>query len=325
MATAKVAVLSSMAQEQLNLFLSHLPPDLEVTAVDNRLSDEEKIARCRDVDAMIVSPADVSVDVVRACPRLKLIQSLSAGYDRLDIRAIGELGVPVANNGGANSIAVSEQTIGLMLMVSKKMAQSWYTAAKDRKWRGNLSTVAMHEITGKSIGIVGLGRIGKQLARRLKGFACEVVYHDILTFLPELEEELAVKRVPFEELLRTSDIVTLHVPLTPLTRKMIGRRELAMMKPSAILINACRGPVVDEKALYDALRSGRIAGAGLDVLEQEPTPVDNPLLGLENVVVTPHMAGSSYETVLKGAAFASENIHRVMAGQPPESLVTPEY
>ncbi|MEE8443083.1 MAG: phosphoglycerate dehydrogenase [Dehalococcoidia bacterium] len=325
MATAKVAVLSNMVPDQLELFLDQLPSDLDVTAVDNGLSDEEKIALYKDVDATILVPADVSVNVVRACPRLKLIQTLSAGYDRLDIKALGELGIPIANNGGANSIAVSEQTIGLMLMVSKKMAQAWFTTAKERKWRGNISPVTMHEITGKTVGIVGLGRIGKQVARRLKGFSCEVIYHDVVPCPPELEEELAVKSVPFDELVSTSDIITMHVPLTPLTRKMIGQRELEMMKPDAILINACRGPVVDETALYEALTSGRIAGAGLDVLEVEPTPVDNPILGLDNVVVTPHLAGSSYETVLKGAAWAYENIQRVMAGQPPESMVTPDY
>lgn len=325
MATAKAAILGNLPQAQLDLFRSQIPTDLELVPVDGRLSDEEKIALCQDVDAIILSGADLPASVARACPKLKLIQTLSAGYDRLDLKAIGELGIPVANNGGTNAIAVSEQTVGLMLMVSKRMANLWYSATKERKWRGDYTAVDLHEITGKSVGIVGLGRVGKQVARRLRGFECEVVYHDILTFPPELEEELSVKRVPFEELLQMSDYVSLHVPLTSLTHKMVGRRELEMMKPSAILINACRGPVVDEKALYEALTKGVIAGAGLDVLEVEPTPVDNPILDLENVVVTPHTAGPSYETVLRGAAFVYENIQRVVTGQPPESVVTPDY
>jgi len=152
-----------------------------------------------------------------------------------------------------------------------------------------------------------------------------VLYHDILTFSAELEAELSVKRASFEEILRTSDIVTLHVPLTPQTLKMVGSRELDMMKASAILINTSRGPVVDEAALYEALKSGRIAGAGLDVLEQEPTPSDNPILDLANVVVTPHMAGASHERIHREAAFAYGNIRRAIAGQPPESVVTPYY
>ncbi|MDO8750515.1 MAG: 2-hydroxyacid dehydrogenase [Dehalococcoidia bacterium] len=325
MAKPKIAIVSTHPQEQIDVLLSLAPPDMDVTSVDGRLSEEDKIAICKDVDAVILLPADLPVKVARACPRLKLIQTLSAGYDRLDLKAMGELGIPVANNGGANAIPVAEHAIGLMLMVSKKLPQLWYTTSKERKWRGSFSAIGLHDITGKSVGIVGLGRIGKQVARLLKGFDCKVVYHDVLSFPHELEKELAVTRVPFEELLRTSDIVTLHVPLTPLTRHMIGNSELGMMKPSAIIINTCRGPVVDEKALYDSLKAGRIAAAGLDVLEQEPTPVNNPLLDLDNVVVTPHMAGSTEETIYRSAAFAFENIRRVLAGGTPESIITPYY
>ncbi|MEE8442345.1 MAG: 2-hydroxyacid dehydrogenase [Dehalococcoidia bacterium] len=325
MATAKAAILGSIPPAQLELFRSQIPTDLELVVVDGQLPEEEIIAQCQDVDAIIISGADLTASVARACPKLKLIQTLSAGYDRLDLNSIGELGIPVANNGGTNAIAVSEQTVGLMLMVSKRMANLWYSATKERKWRGGYTSVDLHEITGKSVGIVGLGRVGKQVAKRLRGFDCEVVYHDVVTIPPEIEKELSVKRIPFDEILQTCDYVSLHVPLTPRTHKMVGKRELEMMKPSAILINACRGPVVDEKALYEALKAGVIAGAGLDVLEVEPTPVDNPILDLENVVVTPHTAGPSYETVLRSAAFAYENIQRVVTGQPPESVVTPDY
>jgi phosphoglycerate dehydrogenase-like enzyme len=139
------------------------------------------------------------------------------------------------------------------------------------------------------------------------------------------QDELNAQPVPFEELLRESDIVTLHVPLNRHTRHLISEGELGMMKPTAYLINACRGPVVDEKALYQALQRHQIAGAGLDVLEQEPTPEDNPLFELGNVVITPHMAGTSNETNLRAADFAYSNIQRVLAGNPPESLVTPDY
>ncbi len=325
MAKPKVVIISTHPKEQIDVLLSLAPPDMDVTAIDGRLSETQKIALCKDVDAVIVLPAELPVNVAKACHKLKLIQSLGAGYDRLDLKAIGELGIPIANNGGSNAIAVSEHALGLMLMVAKKLPQLWYTASKDRKWRGNFSAVGLHDITGKTVGIVGLGRIGKQVARLLTGFSCNVVYHDIVSFPPELEQELGVTRVPFDELLRTSDIVTLHVPLTPLTQRMISKRELEMMKPSAILINTCRGPVVDEKALYAALKSRRITAAGLDVLEQEPTPSNNPLFDLDNVIITPHLAGSTEETIPRSAAFAFENIRRVMAGGQPESVVTPDY
>jgi phosphoglycerate dehydrogenase-like enzyme len=263
---AYVADINSRAEYIKNL----APPDLEVVMVDIRLSDEEKIHLCRDADAIISS--DVSVNVLRQCPRVKLIQTLSAGYDRLDLEAIGEMGIPIANNGGANAIAVSEQTIALMIAVSKKTMLHWETAMRRRQWRQGIPVSEMFEITNKTVGIVGLGRIGKQVAKRLKGFDTRTIYYDIAEIPQKTQDELNAQPVPFEELLRESDIVTLHVPLNRHTRHMISERELAMMKPTAYLINACRGPVVDEKALYPALQRRQIAGAGLDVLEQEPTP-----------------------------------------------------
>jgi phosphoglycerate dehydrogenase-like enzyme len=235
------------------------------------------------------------------------------------------MGIPIANNGGANAIAVSEQTIALMVSVCKRMMAQWHSAVQERRWRGDLTGLDMVEITNKTVGVVGLGRIGKQVAKRLKGFDTRTIYYDIVEMTQEVQEELNARPVSFEELLGQSDIVTLHVPLTPRTRGMIGERELDMMKATAFLINACRGPVVDERALYQALQNRRIAGAGLDVLEEEPTPSDNPLFKLDNVVITPHMAGFSYETSLRAADFAYSNIKRVIAGEPPESLITPDY
>ncbi len=323
---AKVVCLATAAmKDRAEFTVSVAPPDLHVVWVDNGLSDEEKATLCKDADAIIAIPADVSVNLLRNCPKVKLIQGLSAGYDRLDVKAIGEMGIPIANNGGANAIAVSEQTIALMVSVCKRMMAQWHSAVQERRWRGDLTGLDMVEITNKTVGVVGLGRIGKQVAKRLKGFDTRTIYYDIVEMTQEVQEELNARPVSFEELLAQSDIVTLHVPLTPRTRGMIGERELDMMKATAFLINACRGPVVDERALYQALQNRRIAGAGLDVLEEEPTPSDNPLFKLDNVVITPHMAGFSYETSLRAADFAYSNIKRVIAGEPPESLITPDY
>jgi len=323
MPSVKVAFLTS-TRERGEFTKRLAPPDFEVVLVDNNLSDAEKIPLCKEADAIITVPADVSTELLAHCPKVKLIQTLSAGYDRLDVRAIGEMGIPIANNGGANAIAVAEQTIALMISVNKGMMRQWQNAAKERRWRQGLTGLHLVEVTGKTVGIVGLGRVGKQVAKRLKGFDTRTIYYDIVEIPRGVQRELNAQPVTFEELLRQSDIVTLHVPLTRLTRGMIGERELEMMKSTAVLINACRGPVVNEKALYRALRAGRIAGAGLDVLEEEPTPVDNPLFQLDNVVITPHLAGWSDETNLRAAEFAFANIRRVLAGQPPESLVTPE-
>ncbi len=321
MPTWKVAYFSGVGGRP-QIMLDNAPDDLEVTVVDPALSDAEKIELCRDADALVTS--DLSVDVLRECPKVKLIQTLSAGYDRLDLEAILEMGIPVANNGGANAISVSEQTLALMIGISRNLMAQWDSTTRQRQWRSNLYQTDLSEVTDKTVGIVGLGRIGKQVAKRLTGFDTRTIYHDLVDIPEETQRELKAEPVGFDELLETSDIVSLHVPLTRRTRGMMSDREFGMMKTSAFLINLCRGPVVDEAALYRALTDGQIAGAGLDVLEVEPTPAENPLFDLDNVIITPHMAGQSQETALRAAHFAYGNILRVLSGEEAESLVTPE-
>jgi phosphoglycerate dehydrogenase-like enzyme len=323
MATTRIALLA-VAKKRAEYIISQAPPGWDVTFVDNRMSVEEKIPLCKDANAIIVFPTDVSVDLLKHCPNVKLIQALSAGYDRLDMEAIGEMGIPVANNGGANSIAVSEHTIGLMISVGKRLMTQWDTATHQKKWRDSLEPLELSEITDKTVGIIGLGRIGKNVAKRLLGFDTRTIYYDTVEMPEDVQKDLKAEPVSLDYLLRESDIVTLHVPLSRQTRAMISDHELEIMKPTALLINACRGPVVDEKALYRALTTGQISAAGLDVLEKEPTPEDNPLFGLDNVVITPHMAGSSEETNERAAAFAYANIGRALASETLESLVFPE-
>ena len=321
MPTSKVAYFSGVGGRS-EFMVGQAPPELEVTIVDPSLSDEEKIELCKDADAIIST--DVSTGVLSQCPNVKLIQTLSAGYDRLDLEAILEMGIPVANNGGANAIAVAEHSIALMINVGKRLMTQWDSTTKQRNWRGNLYLMDLSELTDKTVGIIGLGRIGRHVAKRLTGFDTHTVYYDIVDVPQDVQKELKAEPMGFDDLLRESDIVSVHVPLTRRTRGMMSDREFGLMKPTAFLINACRGPVVDEAALYRALKDGQISAAGLDVLEAEPTPEDNPLLDLDNVVVTPHMAGQSQETNLRAASFAYGNIMRVLGGAAPESLVTPE-
>ena len=316
MPNSKIAFVTALT-ERAYFIKSLAPPDLDVTLVDLNLSQSEQIALCKDADAIISSY--VTVDVLKDCPKVKLIQTLSAGFDQLDASTIGEMGIPIANNGGANSIAVSEQTIALMIAVSKKTMLHWDMAVRQRRWRGDLGSLPMFEITNKTVGIVG-----KQVAKRLKGFDTRTIYYDVDKIATKTQVELNVEPVSFEDLLRESDIISLHVPLNRQTRALISHQELETMKPTSYLINASRGPVVDEKALHYALQSGIIAGAGLDVLENEPTPADNPLFDLDNVVITPHMAASSYETDLRAGDFAYSNIKRVLFGEPAQSLIVLE-
>jgi phosphoglycerate dehydrogenase-like enzyme len=249
--------------------------------------------------------------------KLRLIQLLSAGYDRVDIEAARRAGVPVCNNGGANAIAVAEHAIMLMLAVSRRLVWQHSMTASAR-WRGNdVANVRLYELYGRTLGIIGLGNIGKKVARLAKGFGLAVQYFDITRLSEDAADALGVRFRLFDEVLRTSDIVSLHVPLTPQTRHMIGAEQLRSMRPTAYLINTCRGPVVEEAALYAALRDGLIAGAGIDVFEQEPPPADNPLFALDNVVLTPHFAGPTWDNQQARFRNAFDNVQRVARGETP--------
>ena len=317
----KVAYFTGVGA-RADVMLDNAPDNVEVTVVDRTLPAAEQIELCRDADAIISS--EVTTEVLRECPNVKLIQTLSAGYDRMDLETILEMGIPVANNGGANAISVSEQTLALMIGISRNLMAQWDTTTRQRQWRGDLYQTDLSEVTDKTVGIIGLGRIGRQVAKRLTGFDTRTIFYDIEDIPEDVQQAVKAEPVGFDELLATSDIVSIHVPLTRRTRGMMSDREFDLMKPSAFFINLCRGPVVDEPALYRALTEGKIAGAGLDVLEVEPTPTDNPLFDLDNVIITPHMAGQSQETALRAAHFAYGNILRVLNGEEAESLVTPE-
>jgi len=268
MATSKVAFFSPSG-DRANYMVVQAPEDIEIVLVDPTLSEDEKASLCRNVDAII--SMDVSLDVLRRSPNVKLTQTLSAGYDRLDLAAILEMGIPVANNGGANAIAVSEHTIAIMISLSGKLWHQYDFTMRQRVWKGGMDRYRVMEITNKTVGIVGLGRVGKQVAKRLKGFDTRTIYYDVIDIPQNVQLDLNVTPVSFEEVLRESDILTLHVPLTRRTRGMISDRELEMIRPTSFLVNCCRGPVVYEKALHRALSEGKVAAAGLDVLEEEST------------------------------------------------------
>jgi phosphoglycerate dehydrogenase-like enzyme len=249
--------------------------------------------------------------------RLKLVQILSAGYDRFNIAGAREARVPVCSNGGANSVAVAEHTIMLILAVYRKLVTFHQNVAAGRWHQGIPRTVDVYELEGKTVGLVGLGNIGQQVARRLRAFDAPVIYYDPFRRSPEEETQLGVRYVPFETLLETADVVSLHVPLNDHTRGMIDAKALARMRPKAILINTCRGEVVQEDALIAALRQGQILAAGLDTQAQEPADPHNPLLTLPNVTLTPHSAGPTVDSFRKRFQNGYANIQRVAGGQPP--------
>src|SRR6267143_2728942 len=293
-----------------------LPPGMELVVADP--GKPEFYDAAVDAQYYLGSPrSGIGNEFFRAAPKLKLVQLTSAGYDRDDIEAARKAGVPVANNGGANSVAVAEHAVMLMLAVLKRLVYHHNNVVAG-KWRpGDFASLRTYEIEGKRLGIVGLGNIGKKVARRVQGFDMDVRYFDILRLSEDQEDALGVRFTLFTELLRTSDVVTLHVPLNDVTRKMISTRELGMMKKTAILINTCRGPVVDEDALHQALTSGTIAAAGLDVMVEEPPKKNHPLFALPNVTLTPHSAGPTWDNYERAYRNGFDNIQRVESGQEP--------
>ncbi|HVB66484.1 MAG TPA: 2-hydroxyacid dehydrogenase [Acetobacteraceae bacterium] len=267
----------------------------------------------------LVGLGEASMDAAfyRASPKLKLVQLLSAGYDRVDIEAARHARVPVCNNGGANSVAVSEHAMLLMLAVCRRLTWLHGNVVAGR-WRGNdVANVRLYELHGRTLGIVGLGTIGKKTARLARAFGMAVQYYDIARLTEDQADALGVRFRLLGELLRTSDIVTLHVPLTPRTKHMIGAAELKLMQKTAYLINTSRGPVIDETALHAALTDGTIAGAGLDVFDQEPPAADNPLFRLDNVILTPHYAGPTWDNQYSRFRNAFDNVQRVARGEAP--------
>lgn len=322
---ANIAYLSPNA-DLLEAFAGNAPEGAEIKWVDSTQSVERQAEDLRDVAAVIVAPSKYSVELARLTPSVRLVQTTSAGTDMIDKQTLGELGIRVANNGGGNAVSVAEHTITLLVSVFRKM-QLQFNAVQAGEWMGDIRSAwfsQAHEIAGKTVGVVGLGRIGSRVARRLQGWECDIIYYDVVNVPEELERELNATRVSLDELLQTADIVTLHVPLNGSTTKMISDREFDLMKPTAVLINACRGPVVDEAALVRAIQDKKIMAAGLDVLEEEPTPADNPLFGHDNVLITPHLASFTQESGERSRAFAMYNTAKVARGEEPESIVLPD-
>ncbi len=242
-------------------------------------------------DALVVrSRTKVTEEVIEAGQKLKVIARAGAGLDNVDVEAAKRRGIAVINAGESVAIAVAELTLGLMLSLARRIPQA-HLSLKEGRWEKQF--LLGTQLQGKTLGIVGLGRIGTALAKRAMALEMVVIATDPF-ICPEKALQLGIPLVPLEELLQISDFVSLHVPLTPQTSKMIGWRELCLMKPTAYLINTARGGIVDEEALAKALEEGRIAGAALDVFEEEP-PINSPLLRSDKVILTPHIGASTQE------------------------------
>ena len=251
-----------------------------------------------------------------AGPQLRCVANVAVGYDNVDLEAAVRRGVTVTNTPGVLDDATADLTLALILAATRRLAEGDRLVRSGSGWSWGMHFMLGSGLQGKRLGIVGFGGIGRKVAERARAFGMEIAYHSRNRAPAEVEAALAAERQPLERLLANSDVVSLHVPLTPETRHLIGAVELAAMKPGAVLVNAARGPVVDERALAAALANGEIAAAGLDVYEREPH-VEPALLELDNVVLTPHLGSATVETRTAMAELAARNAISVLSGQGP--------
>ena len=324
MAEMKVVFFTNIDAELRQVVADKALPGMDVVTAPADMDDDEKIELVRDADFIMLFPGKISDRVLQAATKCKLIQLLSAGYDEMNLPLAEDLGIAVANNGGANRVAVAEHTLMLMLATHRRM-MFYANNVKAGRWKQEQDRkIDVFELEGKTLGLIGMGNIGRQVARRAAAFDMELQYYDKYHPLTPVEEEtMGIKAVDMDTLLQTSDVVSTHVPLTRETYGMIGKRELELMKPTGVVINTSRGGVIEETALAEALISGTIAAAGLDVMEHEPPDPNDPLLQIENLVITPHTAGPTLESIPKRAANGFENIQHVWSGQL--AMWTAEY
>jgi len=293
-------------------------------------SEDEPVPRARLLrevgacDGLLVLLTDgVDGDLLAAAPRLRVVSCMAVGHDNVDVPACTARGVAVCNTPGVLTETTADLCWAILMACARRLYEGQRAVVEGRWSSWSPFFLAGQDVWGRTLGIVGLGRIGQAVARRARGFGMRILYSGP-TAKAEAEAETGARRVPLDELLAEADYVVLLLPLRPETRHLVGAREFERMKPTAVLVNAGRGPLVDEAALVEALRSRRIWGAALDVFEREPLAPDHPLLCLPNVVAVPHIGSASIATRLGMARLAAENLAAVLSGRRPQACVNPE-
>ncbi len=298
---------------RVKLWEGELPPPREVLM--------EEVGAVEGLLSLLTD--EIDAELMDAAPQLRVISNYAIGYDNIDVPAATERGIMVCHTPGILTDTTADFAFTLLACVGRRVVEAArYVREGNWKTWGPMLCLG-HDLYGATLGLIGLGRIGSAVAKRASGFQMRVLYHD-LERIPTLEKELGLIYTDLDSLLERSDFVSLHTPLTPETHHLIGGRQLKMMKKSAILVNTSRGAVIDRQALYEALVSGEIAGAGLDVTDPEPIDPDDPLLQLDNCVVVPHIASASVATRTLMATLAAENLVAGLQGRMPRNPVNPE-
>ncbi len=295
--------------------------DLKYNSHDRPLTKSELIRGMRGRPALISMLSDpIDAEVIESNPRLKVIANYAVGTNNIDLKTASSRGIQVANTPGVLTNATADLTWSLILSLARRVLEG-DRLVRGGRWTGwNPTQLLGTDLTGKTLGLIGMGRIGQAVARRAVGFGLRLIYHNRRRLSLRLEKKLNASYRPLSRLLTTADIVSLHVPLMAETRHLIDRRVLDRMKSTALLINTARGPIVDEKALVNALKHEKIAGAGLDVFEEEPK-IEKGLFTLPNVVLLPHLGSATVETRTKMGFMVIENIQAVLSGKPAPNAV----
>jgi glyoxylate reductase len=283
------------------------------------------IEKAKNVDALVTLLSDkIDAEVFDAAPKLKMVAQLAVGFDNINVPEATKRGIYVSNTPEVLTDTTADFAWALLMALARRVVEA-DKYVRTGKWKVGWHPAMLQgrDVYGATIGIVGAGRIGYAVAKRATGFSMRILFYDVIP-RPEMEKDFGAKKVDLETLLKQSDFVSVHVPLMKETHHLVNAEKLKLMKKTAYLINNSRGPVVDEKALCEALKEGRIAGAGLDVFEQEPAPLDSPLLKLDNVVVAPHISSASYETRSKMAEMVADNLVAFFEGKKPPNLINPD-
>ncbi|MGC8850252.1 MAG: hydroxyacid dehydrogenase [Candidatus Bathyarchaeia archaeon] len=295
---------------------------LRVVSLQPGSGEEDLLKGMVGADALVTRGGlRVSREAMKGSEKLRAIGVHGVGVDHIDLQAARELGIVVFNTPAALTETVAEMTIAIMLSLLRRVV-SGDKAVRSGQWSRKYTDLIGTELMGKTVGIIGLGRIGEAVARRLRPFGVRMIYHD-LRDRSDLEQELGIRKVSLEELLRQSDVITIHLPLTSETKGLISKREFDLMKEGVYLVNTARGGVVVQRDLIDALGSGKVSGAALDVFEKEPLEMENPLIAMDNVILTPHLGASSHEAMRRMALEVAEGIIRISRGEWPPNVIVP--
>jgi len=316
----KVLVTCQIAQEPIEKLRESA--EVKLNPSPQPFTKEQLRKEVADVDGVILGAEKFDEELIAAAPRLKIIARYGVGYDNVDVRAATSRRIFVTYTPSVLSDAVADLTFAFILALSRRITEA-DSYVKSGEWSKNTSFPLGYDLANKTLGIVGCGRIGMKVIERARAFNMNIIYHDVIRNTLA-EEKYGAKSVTLEELLRWSDYVSIHVPFTQKTEGLVGKNELMLMKSTAFLINTSRGPVVDQLALYEALKGKRIAGAGLDVFQKEPLASDDPMLKLSNVVLTPHIGSGTVETRLAMAMMAVDDVIRVLRGKEPTNVVNNE-